>query len=116
MNFRVGVVQAGWRCLPWTLWPLPSHVSLLGHLRGRWKSSEAAEKGRVRGGTHGDYTSNKNFYFCAKFLWEKKTKVNSWGLFLFINISMKTELLVCLRGVQSLREILVDHTFSVLVM
>ena len=32
MNFRVDVVQAGWRCLPWTLWPLPSHVSLLGHL------------------------------------------------------------------------------------
>lgn len=82
--------------------------------RGRQKSSEAAEKGRGRGGTHGDYTSNKNFYFCAKFLWEKKTKVNSWGL--FINISMKTELLVCLRGVQSLREILVDHTSPVLVM
>ena len=31
-------------------------------------------------------------------------------------LSLKTELLVCLRGVQSLREILVDHTFSVLVM
>lgn len=93
-----------------------THVFAGAPHRGRRKSSEAAEKGRARGGTHGDYTSNKNFYFCAKFLCEKKTKVNSWGLFLFINISMKTDLLICLRGVQSSREILVDHTFPVLAM
>lgn len=49
---------------------------------------------------------------CVKVPWgKKKLKVRSLGLFVFINISMKTEFLICIRLILSQTEVSEDTTF-----